>query len=106
MVLLELEKLLSLKVGIFMYKPKYKRINNIFYFSFIVLACELKLDICMLNLTHEGISDASLAEYLRDAPKARCDTKYNFFSTIYSHLFLSILFMSALLCLRTLMLYL
>lgn len=33
-----------------------------------VLAGELKLDICILNLTHEGLNDNSLAEALRDAP--------------------------------------
>ena len=31
-----------------------------------VLAGELNLNICMLNLTHEGVNDNSLAEYLRD----------------------------------------
>lgn len=33
-----------------------------------VLAGELRLDICMLNLTHDGMNDNTLAEYLRDAP--------------------------------------
>ena len=33
-----------------------------------MLAGELKLDICMLNLTHEGLNDNALAENLRDAP--------------------------------------
>lgn len=34
-----------------------------------VLAGELGLDICMLNLTHKGVDDNSLCEYLRDAPR-------------------------------------
>lgn len=33
-----------------------------------VLAGELKLDICMLNLTHAGLNDNDLCELLRDAP--------------------------------------
>ena len=33
-----------------------------------MLAGELKLDICMLNLTDEGLNDNALAENLRDAP--------------------------------------
>jgi chaperone BCS1 len=34
-----------------------------------VLAGELQLDICILNLTHEGLTDDAVAEYLRDAPQ-------------------------------------
>eukprot|EP01038_Epipyxis_sp_PR26KG_P013782 gene13782-18487_t len=33
-----------------------------------VLAGELKLDICILNMSHKGLSDNSLAETLREAP--------------------------------------
>jgi len=37
--------------------------------SFVqVLASELKLDICILNLTHSGLDDNNLAELVRDAP--------------------------------------
>jgi ATP-dependent 26S proteasome regulatory subunit len=32
------------------------------------LASDLKLDICMMNLTHGNLSDDSLAMYLREAP--------------------------------------
>jgi len=34
-----------------------------------VLAGELQLDICILNLTHSGLTDDAMAEYLRDAPQ-------------------------------------
>lgn len=34
-----------------------------------VLAGELQLDICILNLTHAGLTDDAVAEYLRDAPQ-------------------------------------
>jgi len=33
-----------------------------------VLAGELQLDLCILNLTHQGLTDNGVAEYLRDAP--------------------------------------
>jgi len=33
-----------------------------------VLAGELQLDICILNLTHSGLTDDGIAEHLRDAP--------------------------------------
>jgi len=34
-----------------------------------VLAGELQLDICILNLTHSGLTDDGIAEHLRDAPQ-------------------------------------
>ena len=34
-----------------------------------VLASELKLDICILNLSNQNLTDNSLAENLREAPK-------------------------------------
>jgi chaperone BCS1 len=34
-----------------------------------VLAGELQLDICILNLTHAGLTDDAIAEHLRDAPQ-------------------------------------
>ena len=38
--------------------------------SFVqVLASDLKLDICILNLAHKELTDNSLASHLRDAPE-------------------------------------
>lgn len=34
-----------------------------------VLAGELHLDLCILNLTHKGLTDTKISEYLRDAPQ-------------------------------------
>jgi chaperone BCS1 len=34
-----------------------------------VLASELQLDLCLLNLTHDGLNDAALAELMREAPR-------------------------------------